>query len=282
MPSEPMTPLEIVAMLRRRCSDVRSKLEENAIATREEIQRLWAGSARNPDVGVLGWAICYASLRKLLGRLHALGERAEQEATASAEAMLDALTDTPGSSEIRGSLLLYVYPKSYIGYRYLYERSTELQSLAKSWQSPTSTKEAIVAEFVRVYRLIAWAVTYPAPGLPFDADHPATELPSSSWILALNDDELMQTWQVALNVNVTRLELIDSASGVNRAARFLDLDQISLTSQRFLDAMSVLHGEPADVIAREKSWASQVALHTLISELQTERDQPDAPPGLVS
>jgi hypothetical protein len=177
--------------VRQRCRDLRAVLAESPeLATAEDLAAYWPGGAQNTVVGRGGWYYCYACYVGMVWQMKYLegGEVREADAAIIRQAILEAFREKPVMVELVGSgphgnpATVGVYPTSFdtlslideidAQVRWLLERLLWLEG---QWGAKAALKyPEVLREVTELQLTLAWIVTTPGCGAPFN---PADGLP---------------------------------------------------------------------------------------------------------
>ncbi|MBA3340613.1 MAG: hypothetical protein H0W30_01255 [Gemmatimonadaceae bacterium] len=254
------------AKVKAECHSLRGYLEGKALATEQELADEWPDGVQNSGKSPWNWVRCYAMYIQFLGRMDDKGSRHGAQSDAAERAILEALSDRPVPIELEAlgdaePLTVSAYPKSFISLDFLDKRDRHIawlteqrvKLLALPSTESADALEAVARETSYQYGLVTWAVTHPAPGLPFDPENLPREVPG--WIAGITSVDVIRIHDGFIRANLLRLHSLYALLKVETAAA--SYERPAWTS--FFATQSEDSKVPTDLLMRDRSLASQVA-----------------------
>jgi hypothetical protein len=274
--------------LKERTAFLEESVRLEKLATDEEIAAYKPGGEENPAKDLGGWVFWFAQLVRFCGRKELKEAQASIASKGAERTVLDALRDAPEYVELQPVAdgpprRMAAHPKGFEALDFLDRHDQVIawlnQQRAKLLLLPAPISAeplaAVSRETLFQYGLIAFAVTHAGAGLPFPAGDPPAELPES--IRELSPIDLIQLHGAFIRANVIRLHalyaLLEMQLGETSNER--------LSWATFFSTRAEETGEPAQMLMRDRSLASQIAAALIAAEArkraleEAKKEKPD-------
>lgn len=269
--------------VRQRCDELKAALEDNPdVCTPGEIADYWPGGSENKNEGFLGWLYCHANYVRLWGRVEHLDGASEVDEATVHQATLDAFREKPVTVELVGHdthgqpTTVAVYPKSYDTLSLIDELDALAKWLAerlvwleKQWGAEAALKlPEAMRELTELHLTMAWILTHPGAGTPFDPGRGLPGLPA--------DARLYDPLDIALickahhDVNRRRIGVIVGSLRQSGGAAPVSWTTLAVGAAKALQ-------QPIEQLMRNRSlgaWLAQAAITWKAEQDAQERARP--------